>query len=55
MNRYYVYNRTRKTWCLIESKEFLEIGQVVLVKFDNDDVQELCECEILQILKGLEC
>ena len=54
MNRYYVRNKTRRTWCLIESKEILEIGQVIWVKFDNEDIQELCECEVLRVMKGLE-
>ena len=55
MNRYYVRNKTRETWCLIESKEILYVGDVVLVKFDNEEIDELCECEVLQVLTGLEC
>lgn len=55
MNRYYVKNKTRKTWCFITSKEILDVGQVVLVKFDNEDIPELCECEVLRVMKGLEC
>ena len=54
MNRYYVHNRTRKTYCLIESNEDMEVGQVVLVKFDNEDVAEMCECEVLRVMNGLE-
>lgn len=54
MNRYYVYNKTRKTYCLIESKDNIEVGQTVLVKFDNEDVPEMCECEVLRVMKGLE-
>ena len=54
MNRYYVHNKTRHTWGWIESKDDIEVGQTVLVKFDNDDIPEMCECEILQVKKGLE-
>ena len=54
MNRYYVHNRTRKTYCLIESNDVMEIGQTVLVKFDNDEISEMCECEVLHVMKGLE-
>lgn len=55
MNRYYIHNKTRHTWGWMESNEDLEVGQVVQVKFDNDDIPErLCECEILQVKKGLE-
>lgn len=55
MNRYYVHNITKKTWCLIDSTEDMQIGQVVWVKFDNEDIDELCECEILHKMNGLEC
>lgn len=55
MYRYYVHNKTRKSWCLIESKEPLEVGQTVLVKFDNEEIDEMCECEILNAMHGLEC
>lgn len=54
MNRYYVYNKTRRTYCLIESKDIIEVGQTVLVKFDNEEIQEVCECEVLKVMKGLE-
>lgn len=54
MNRYYVHNKTRKTYCLIESKDNMEVGQTVLVKFDNKDVPEMCECEVLRVMNGLE-
>lgn len=52
--RYYVHNKTRHTWCLIESNDLLEVGQTVLVKFDNDDITEMCECEVISKKKGLE-
>lgn len=51
MNRYYVRNKTRNTWCIIESKELLEVGQVVLVDFDNDEIPERCECVIIHVLR----
>lgn len=54
MNRYYVHNKTRKTWCFIETDEILEVGQTVLVNFVNRDIPELCECEVLRVMKGLE-
>ena len=51
--RYYVHNKTRRTWCLIDSNDLLEVGQTVLVDFDNEDVPERCECEIIRIIRGL--
>ena len=54
MNRYYVHNKTRRTYCLIESKDIMEVGQTVLVKFDNEEISEMCECEVLRVMKGLE-
>lgn len=52
MYRYRVYNITRESYCIIESDSILEIGQKVLVKFDNyglDDV--LHECKIIEALE----
>ena len=47
MNRYYVYNKTRDTYCLIESSDVMEVGQNVLVKFDNKEIPEMCEfCQV---------
>ena len=54
MNRYYVYNKTRDTYCLIESSVVMEVGQIVLVKFDNKEIPEMCECEVKRVMKGLE-
>lgn len=54
MNRYYVYNKTRDTYCLIESSDIMEVGQTVLVRFDNEDIPEMCECEVLRVMNGLE-
>ena len=55
MYRYYVHNMTRGTYCLIESKDNLEIGQVVLVLFDNEDLKgHACECKVLRKMHGLE-
>lgn len=54
MNRYYVYNKTRDTYCLIESGDVMEVGQTVLVKFDNKEIPEMCECEVKRVMKGLE-
>lgn len=55
MNRYYVHNLTRNTYCLIESGDDLEIGQVVLVLFDNEELKgQACECEVLRKMIGLE-
>ena len=51
---YYVHNKTRKTYCIIETKEILCVGQTVLVKFDNKEISQMCECEILKIIKCLE-
>lgn len=55
MNRYYVHNKTRRTWAWIESNEILPVGETVLVKFDNEEIDELCECEIIKMHRGLEC
>lgn len=54
MNRYYIHNKTRHTWGWMESDQELEIGQTVLVKFDNEEIDGMCECEILQVKRGLE-
>lgn len=54
MNRYYVHNKTRKTYCLIETKDIIEVGQTILVKFDNEEISEMCECEVLRVMNGLE-
>lgn len=54
MNRYYIHNKTRHTWGWMESKDDIEVGQTVLVKFDNDDIEEMCECEVIRKKKGLE-
>lgn len=54
MNRYYIHNKTRNTWGWMESNDDIKVGQTVLVKFDNKDISEMCECEILQVKKGLE-
>ena len=51
MFRYYVHNKTRHTWCIIESKEQLEVGQTVLVDFDNKEIPERCECEVIHVLR----
>lgn len=53
MNRYYVYNRTRKTWCEVISNELLVEGQVVFMRFENTDI-EICECEVFEVIIGLE-
>lgn len=53
MFTYYVYNKTRKSWCVIDSSEFIEVGQTVLVKFENEELaDELCECEVVKMLSG---
>ena len=55
MYRYYVHNLTRGTYCLIEAKDNLEIGQKILVLFDNEELKgEACECEVLHKMNGLE-
>lgn len=48
MNRYYIHNKTRNTWGWMESNNDIEVGQTVLVKFDNDDIPEMCECEVIK-------
>lgn len=54
MNRYYIYNKTRRSWGWMESEQELEIGKTVMVKFDDEDIPELCECEIIKSKKILE-
>lgn len=54
MNRYYIHNKTRHKWGWMESDKDLEVGQTVKVKFDNEDILEMCECEVLKVKKGLE-
>ena len=54
MNRYYIHNKTRHTWGWMESNDDIQVGQTVLVKFDNEDIPEMCECEVISVKKGLE-
>lgn len=54
MNRYYIHNKTRNTWGWMESNNDIKVGQTVLVWFDNDDIPEMCECEVLRVTNGLE-
>lgn len=54
MYKYRVYNITRDSNCIITSDYLLEVGQTVLVHFDNPEVKEdLCECKILEILEQI--
>ena len=53
MYKYYVYNRTRKTWCEVVSNEMLVEGQVVFMRFENTDIG-ICECEVLEVIHGIE-
>lgn len=55
MYTYEVYNKTRGTHCTITSRDFLEIGQCVLVKFDNEELEGLHECEVIERINGVEC
>ncbi len=52
--RYYILNKTRNTSGWMETQEELEVGMTVMVRFDNADIIELCECVILKKEKGLE-
>ena len=54
MYRYYIHNKTRRTWGWMESGEDIDVGKTVLVKFDNEDIHEMCECEIIDKKIGLE-
>ncbi len=51
---YEVYNKTRRTYCTITSEELLEVGQNVLVKFDNEGLDGLHECEVIERLNGIQ-
>ena len=48
MYRYYVYNKTKKSWHFIELNEEVEIGQVVQVNCGSGNSLVLCECEIIR-------
>ena len=54
MYTYEVYNKTRGTYCTIVSDEFLEVGQKVLVKFHNKELEGLHECEVIERLYGFQ-
>lgn len=54
MYTYKVYNKTRETYCTITSEDFLEVGQEVLVRFDNEELEGLHECEVIERLDGIE-
>lgn len=54
MYTYEVYNKTRGTYCTITSNDFLEVGQRVLVKFDNEELEGLHECVVIQRVNGLQ-
>lgn len=52
MYKYYVYNVTRNSYCTITSEAVLEVGQSVLIHFDNEELaDELNECKVLKILE----
>lgn len=55
MYKYYVYNITRRSYCIITSDHIMEEGQTVLVKFDNAEFEDdgLNECRIIQVMKNL--
>lgn len=55
MYTYEVFNKTRGTYCTITSSDFLEVGQRVLVKFDNEELDGLHECEVIERINGVEC
>lgn len=55
MYTYEVYNNTRGTYCTITSDNFLEVGQKVLVKFDNEELEGLHECKVIERINGVEC
>lgn len=53
MYTYEVYNKTRRTYCTITSEELLEVGQKVLVEFDNEGLDGLHECEVIERVNGI--
>lgn len=53
MYTYEVYNKTRGKYCTITSSDFLEVGQTVLVKFDNEGLNGLHECEVIERVNGI--
>lgn len=49
MFEYYVYNKDRDTYCHITSDYLLEEGQHVLINFDNDGLDGLYECIVIEV------
>lgn len=50
MYKYRVENITRGSICIISSDYILEVGQKVIIKFDNFGIDELCVCKVLEVL-----
>lgn len=55
MYTYEVYNKTRGTYCTITSNNYLEVGQRVLIEFNNEEIDGLHECEVIERINGAEC
>lgn len=53
MNEYYVYCKDRNSYCTITSDTFLEVGQTVLISFDNENLDGVYECVVLDVPVGL--
>ena len=48
MYRYYVYNKTKKSWHFIELDEDVEVGDVIQVNYGTEESFILCDCEIIR-------
>lgn len=50
MYRYYVYDKTRKSWHFIELSYEAQIGEIVNVNYGSNDSPIICECEIVRVM-----
>ena len=50
MYRYYVYNKTRKSWHIIELNYDVKEKETVMVNYGSEDNPDICECEILRVM-----
>lgn len=50
MYRYYVYDKTRKSWHFIELQYEAKVGETVAVNYGSDDNPDMCECEVVRVM-----
>lgn len=48
MYRYYVHDKTRKSWHFIELQYEANIGETVFVNYGSEEKPDVCKCEIVR-------